>query len=109
MIIRKKTLSLTLALALPASHAWAGKIWLEGQPAFLAEATNAGSTGHPSTDEQLVLDEIEVTANKRQSFSSKSVQVGTFRDMDPLDVPVTVNSVTREVLYAQATNSLFGS
>lgn len=109
MIIRKKTLSLTLALALPASHAWADKTWLEGQPVLLAEATNAGSTGHPSTDEQLVLDEIEVTANKRQSFSSKSVQVGTFRDMDPLDVPLTVNSVTREVLDAQATNSLFGA
>lgn len=109
MIIRKKTLSLTLALALPASHAWAGNARLEDYPELLAEATTAGSTGNASADEQLVLDEIEVKANKRQSFNSKTVQVGTFRDMDPLDVPLTVNSVTREVLDAQATNSLFGA
>ena len=58
-------------------------------------------------DESVQLDEIEVTAQNRESFTSKSVQVGTFRDMDPLEVPLTVNVVTREVLDAQAANGLF--
>ncbi|MGV3655877.1 MAG: TonB-dependent siderophore receptor, partial [Noviherbaspirillum sp.] len=31
-------------------------------------------------------------------FKSNVVQVGTFRDMAPLDVPQTSNVVTREVL-----------
>lgn len=60
-------------------------------------------------DEAITLDEVEVKTNNRNSFNSKTVQVGTFRDMDPLDVPLTVNSVTREVLDAQATNNLFGA
>jgi iron complex outermembrane receptor protein len=58
-------------------------------------------------DESLKLDEIEVTAQNRDSFTSKSVQVGTFRDTDPLDVPLTVNMVTREVLDAQAATGLY--
>lgn len=58
-------------------------------------------------DETVVLDEIEVTSNSTNSYNSKSVQVGTFRDMNPIDVPLTVNAVTREVLDAQAANSLF--
>lgn len=60
-------------------------------------------------EEAATLGEVEVISSKRQSFNSKSVQVGTFRDMDPLDVPLTVNAVTREVLDAQATNTLFGA
>lgn len=60
-------------------------------------------------DETIALDEIEVISNSTNSFNSKSVQVGTFRDMNPIDVPLTVNSVTREVLDAQATNNLFGA
>ncbi|MEK9939811.1 MAG: TonB-dependent siderophore receptor [Methylotenera sp.] len=60
-------------------------------------------------DDAITLDQVEVSSNNRGSFNSKSVQVGTFRDMDPMDVPLTVNSVTREVLDAQATNNLFGA
>lgn len=60
-------------------------------------------------DETIALDEIEVISNSTNSFNSKSVQVGTFRDMNSIDVPLTVNSVTREVLDAQATNNLFGA
>lgn len=60
-------------------------------------------------EEAIILDEIEVSTSNRNSFNSQTVQVGTFRDMNPLDVPLTVNSVTREVLDAQATNNLFGA
>lgn len=64
----------------------------------------------PAYAEDLIqLEEIEVRAENTGSYSSKTVQVGTFRDMDPVDVPLTTNVVTREVLDAQATNSLFGA
>ena len=52
---------------------------------------------------------VTVTGERVGSYKSDSVQVGTFRDMAPLDVPQTSNVVTREVLDAQATTSLFGA
>ncbi len=52
---------------------------------------------------------VTVTGERVGSFKSDSVQVGTFRDMAPLDVPQTSNMVTREVLDSQATTSLFGA
>ena len=55
------------------------------------------------------LQEVKVTAGAVGSFSSSNVQVGAFRDQDPLDVPLTNNVVTREVLNAQGTNTLFGA
>lgn len=55
------------------------------------------------------LTEVKVTAGAAGSFSSNNVQVGAFRDQDPLDVPLTNNVVTREVLDAQGTNTLFGA
>lgn len=55
------------------------------------------------------LEAVTVTAERTGSFKSSSVQVGTFRDMAPIDVPQTSNVITREVLDAQATNGLFGA
>jgi iron complex outermembrane receptor protein len=52
---------------------------------------------------------VTVAGERVGSFKSDSVQVGTFRDMAPLDVPQTSNVITREVLDAQATTSLFGA
>ncbi|MFQ6334876.1 TonB-dependent siderophore receptor [Methylophilus sp. 3sh_L] len=97
---RLKTSYLSLLLALPLSSAWA-----QGDSVNSATVPASKTT----QDEQQTLGEVEVSTNRRQSFHSNTVQVGTFRDMDPLDVPLTVNTVTREVLDAQATNSLFGA
>ncbi|MGH8809431.1 MAG: TonB-dependent siderophore receptor, partial [Noviherbaspirillum sp.] len=52
---------------------------------------------------------VTATGTRTGSFKSSSVQVGTFRDMAPIDVPQTSNVVTREVLDAQAANTLFGA
>ena len=52
---------------------------------------------------------VTVTGERVGSFKSDTVQVGTFRDMAPLDVPQTSNVITREVLDAQATTNLFGA
>nr|WP_217345005.1 TonB-dependent siderophore receptor [Noviherbaspirillum sp. L7-7A]MBV0879215.1 TonB-dependent siderophore receptor [Noviherbaspirillum sp. L7-7A] len=50
---------------------------------------------------------VDVTGERAGSYKSSSVQVGTFRDLAPLDVPQTSNVVTREVLDAQAASGLF--
>lgn len=52
---------------------------------------------------------VSVVGERTGSFKSNSVQVGTFRDMNPLDIPQTSNVVTRDVLDAQAANTLFGA
>lgn len=52
---------------------------------------------------------VNVTAEHGGSFKPGTVQVGTFRDMAPLDVPQSSNAVTREVLDAQAATTLFGA
>lgn len=66
-----------------------------------ALAQDAGSAG--------TLTEVKVTSDAVGSFTSSNVQVGAFRDQDPLDVPLTNNVVTREVLDAQGTNTLHGA
>jgi iron complex outermembrane receptor protein len=50
-----------------------------------------------------------VTVSGDRSFGAHLVQVGAFRDQDPLDVPLTNNVVTREVLDAQGVRTLFGA
>lgn len=55
------------------------------------------------------LQEVRVSAERSRSFTSKAVQVGAFRDQDPLDVPLTNNVVTREVLDAQGSRTLYGA
>lgn len=50
---------------------------------------------------------VNVIGERAGSYRSGSVQVGTFRDLAPLDVPQTSNVVTREVLDAQAASGLF--
>lgn len=50
---------------------------------------------------------VDVIGERAGSYKSSSVQVGTFRDLAPLDVPQTSNVVTREVLDAQAAAGLF--
>lgn len=50
---------------------------------------------------------VQVVGERAGSYKSDSVQVGTFRDLAPLDVPQTSNVVTREVLDAQAASGLF--
>jgi iron complex outermembrane receptor protein len=50
---------------------------------------------------------VDVIGERADSYRCGSVQVGTFRDLAPLDMPQTSNVVTREVLNAQAASGLF--
>jgi iron complex outermembrane receptor protein len=72
--------------------------------AAAALACSANAFGQDKTP---TLDEVAVTAEGRGTFSSRNVQVGAFRDQDPLEVPLTNNVITRAVLDAQGANTLF--
>ncbi|RFC40179.1 MAG: iron complex outermembrane recepter protein [Candidatus Nitrotoga sp. CP45] len=75
--------------------------------AFSIPTASAQTSGQAEPAKELPA--VNVTADRTGSFKSDVVQVGTFRDMAPLDVPQTTNVITREVLDAQATDSLFGA
>lgn len=49
------------------------------------------------------------TGECQGSFGSSTVQVSTFRDQSPLDVPITSNATAREVLGAHGERSLYGA
>src|SRR5688572_4553605 len=53
------------------------------------------------------LPDVNVTAEGAGKFNSRTVQVGAFRDQDPLDVPLTNNVITRDVMDAQGAASMF--
>lgn len=55
------------------------------------------------------LDEVQVRGEASRSYSARSVQVGSYRDQDPLDVPLTNNVLTREVIDAQGATTLHGA
>ena len=57
-------------------------------------------------DEQ-VLHAVKVTAARADGFAPKTVEAGSFRGADIMDVPSTVNVVTREVLELQAAGGLY--
>lgn len=67
------------------------------------------SKNSDQTESTQALPVVTVTADSAGSFKSDVVQVGTFRDLAPIDVPQTSNVITREALDAQAATSLFGA
>ncbi|MBL9201149.1 MAG: TonB-dependent siderophore receptor [Opitutaceae bacterium] len=54
----------------------------------------------------VTLESFNVSGKKVQSYQAESVQLGAYRDVDPVDVPLTINVLTREVLDAQAARGL---
>lgn len=77
---------------------------------FLAfSGTHAVAQTASQSPSEKELPAVVVTGEQARSYKSDSVQVGTFRDMAPIDVPLTNNVVTREVIDAQAVTTIFGA
>lgn len=55
----------------------------------------------------VTLETFNVSDKKINSYGAESVQMGMFRDVNPVDVPLTINVLTREVLDAQAARGIF--
>ncbi|MDH0867103.1 TonB-dependent siderophore receptor [Mitsuaria sp. GD03876] len=72
------------------------------QTAAAAPADAASAAGT-----RKLLDEVVVTGVRKKTFAPTTVQVGAFRDQDPLDVPLTNNVMPRDLLDAQAAQGLY--
>lgn len=64
----------------------------------------------PAPDDDLppvTLETYVVSEAMARGFKAERVQMGAFRDVDLIDMPVTINVITREVLDSQAARGLF--
>ena len=84
----------------------AGLIGMAARPAM---ADTTSSTAVPATDESNAqqLPPVAVTSQRAHGFAPASVETGPYRGMDALDVPATVNVVTRSVMDAQGDTGLY--
>lgn len=78
-------------------------VLLFATPFSVSAQTTASAGSLPAVK----LEEFTVTGKALESYQADRVQVGAFRDVDPVDVPLTVNVLTREVLDAQSARTLF--
>lgn len=77
--------------------------------ALLGATSVHAQDASPDTASAGSLGTVTVSSERQGSFTSNTVQVGTFRDQSPLDVPLTSNVITREVIEAQGQRTLFGA
>jgi iron complex outermembrane receptor protein len=82
---------------------------LMGMAVRPAMADTTSSTAVPTTDESNArqLPPVSVTSQRAHGFAPASVETGPYRGMDVLDVPATVNVVTRSLMDAQGDTGLF--
>lgn len=57
-------------------------------------------------DDESLLQEIVVTADRMKSFGADLVQAGTFRGAEIIDTPLSINILPRELLEAQQAESI---
>ncbi len=67
----------------------------------------AQQTASRDDDNLKQLDAVSVTGTRAAGLNPQTVEAGTFRGADILDVPSTVNVVTREALDLQAASGLY--
>ncbi|HEY4032036.1 MAG TPA: Plug domain-containing protein, partial [Caulobacteraceae bacterium] len=72
-------------------------------PAMAQDAAPAPAPAAPAASEKpgAVLQEIVVTADRKNSFSADLVQAGSFRGARQLDTPLTISVMPRELLLTQ--------
>ena len=75
-------------------------------PAKAAADAPDAEVGEGSLPGSGTMNDIVVTADRRDSFGADYVQAGTFRDSRLRDTPLTVSVMTRELLDAQQARTL---
>jgi iron complex outermembrane receptor protein len=60
-----------------------------------------------TSDDAGQLAPVKITGEKSQHFAPASVETGPYKGLDALDVPATVNVVTRDVMDAQGDTGLY--
>jgi iron complex outermembrane recepter protein len=89
---------LATSLAAPLAHA-------ADASASDSDAKNQGSDPAASTANQLA--PVTVSGNRTTGFAPASIETGPYKGYDALDVPATVNVVTRDVMDAQGDTGLY--
>lgn len=69
-------------------------------------APHAADAAAPEDDDK-VMQAIKIVGAKADGFTPKTVEAGSFRGSDIMDVPSTVNVITREVLELQGSGGLY--
>ena len=83
-------------------------IGMAGSTIDFAKADETGDTKSAASDtDASQLAPVQVSGKKDQGFAPVSVETGPYRGLDALDVPATVNVVTREVMDAQGDTGLY--
>ncbi len=88
----------------PRFHAAAGRALVLAS-AFTCSAL--AQTPAPAEPPAVQLEQYNVSSSRVSSYETDRVQVGSFRDVNPVDVPLTVNVMTREVIDAQGARTIF--
>jgi iron complex outermembrane recepter protein len=74
--------------------------------AVLAGSICGGTAAQAQIDEGTKLEEIVITADRRDSFGADYVQAGTFRNARQIDTPLTVAVIPETLLKAQQANGI---
>lgn len=81
-------------------------LWGVALAALLAPAARAQTAAEPG-EKTAALEEIVVTADRRNSYGADLIQAGSFRGARQLDTPLTVSVIPQEVLQSQQAEGLF--
>ena len=76
-------------------------------PVYLALCSAFPSAALAQETDEKILQTVKVTAARADGFVPTTVEAGSFRGTDIMEVPSTVNVVTREVLELQAAGGLY--
>lgn len=95
-----------IGLGAAAPLAAAGTVEAAERADAVDAADTVGSTAHSESGVQQ-LPVVVVNSRRTQGFAPARIDTGPYRGIDPLDVPATVNVVTRGVMDAQGDTGLY--
>src|ERR1044071_1749031 len=74
--------------------------------AAAAQAQAQSADGSASSSSSPILEEIVVTADRKDSYSADLVQAGSFRGARQLDTPLTINVIPNTLIQSQQAQGL---
>src|SRR5438128_426752 len=82
--------------------------WLKGATLAISVCASSARAEAPGDAGRAgdLLEEIIITADKKDSFGADYVQAGTFRNARVMDTPLTVTILPRALLDAQQASSI---
>ena len=69
--------------------------------------SSAKTAASSTADDTNQLAPVKITSEKSKHFAPASIETGPYKGLDALDVPATVNVVTRDVMDAQGDTGLY--